>query len=52
MGFAPISIDQLYERTGLGADKLAAQLSRLEIEGRVAALAGGWFQRTTTRVIE
>ena len=46
MGFAPISIDQLYERTGLGADKLAAQLSRLEIEGRVAALAGGWFQRT------
>ena len=46
MGFAPISIDQLYERTGLGADKLAARLSRLEIEGRVAALAGGWFQRT------
>jgi DNA processing protein len=52
MGFAPISIDQMAERTGLGADKLAARLSRLEIEGRVAALAGGWFQRTTTRVIE
>lgn len=52
MGFAPISIDQMAERTGLGAAKLAARLSRLEIEGRVAALAGGWFQRTTTRVIE
>lgn len=52
MGFAPISIDQMAERTGLGAAKLAAQLSRLEIEGRVAALAGGWFQRTQARVIE
>lgn len=52
MGFAPISIDQIAERTGLGAAKLAAQLSRLEIEGRVAALAGGWFQRTGSRVIE
>jgi DNA processing protein len=52
MGFAPISMDQIAERTGLGAAKLAAQLSRLEIEGRVAALAGGWFQRTAARVIE
>ncbi len=52
MGFAPISIDQMAERTGLGADKLAAQLSRLEIEGCVAALAGGWFQRTPAPVIE
>ena len=52
MGFAPVSIDQIAERTGLGAAKLAAQLSRLEIEGRVAALAGGWFQRTESRVIE
>lgn len=52
MGFAPISIDQMAERTGLGAAKLAARLSRLEIEGRIAALAGGWFQRTARRVIE
>src|SRR4030095_7003833 len=41
MGFAPVSMDQLAERPGLGAAKLAAQLPRLEIEGRVAALAGG-----------
>jgi DNA processing protein len=52
MGFAPMSIDQMAQRTGLGAAKLAAQLSRLEIEGRVAALAGGWFQRVKSRVIE
>jgi DNA processing protein len=52
MGFTPMSLDHLAERTGLGAAKLAAQLSRLEIEGRVAALPGGRFQRTTTRVIE
>lgn len=45
MGFAPVSIDQLAERTGLGAASLAAQLSQLEVEGRVQALAGGWFQR-------
>jgi DNA processing protein len=52
MGFAPASIDQLAQRTGLDAAKLAAHLSRLEIAGRVRALAGGWFQRVTTRVIE
>jgi DNA processing protein len=52
IGFAPASIDQLAQRTGLDAAKLAAQLSRLEIAGRVRALPGGSFQRVTTRVIE
>ncbi|HET9577548.1 MAG TPA: DNA-processing protein DprA [Usitatibacter sp.] len=45
MGFAPVSIDQMAERTGVGAAALAADLSRLEVEGRVQALPGGWFQR-------
>lgn len=45
MGFAPVTVDQIAQRTGLGAAALSAQLSRLEIEGRVFALAGGWFQR-------
>lgn len=45
MGFAPITVDQIAQRTGLGAAALSAQLSQLEIEGRVSALAGGWFQR-------
>jgi DNA processing protein len=53
MGDAPMSLDQIAQRTGLGAAKLAALVSKLELEGRIAALAGGWFQRTRKpRVIE
>jgi len=52
IGFAPASIDQLAQRSNLDAATLAARLSRLEIEGRVEALAGGWFQRVDARDIE
>lgn len=52
MGFLPMSIDQMAQRFGLDAAKLAARLSRFEIEGRIEALAGGWFQRVKKRVIE
>jgi DNA processing protein len=45
MGFAPISIDEMVERTGIGAAELSSRLSLLEIEGRVTPLAGGRFQR-------
>ena len=45
MGFAPATIDQLAQRTGLDAATLAAQLARLEIAESVATLPGGWFQR-------
>jgi DNA processing protein len=45
MGFAPVSIDQMAQRIGLDAAKLAALLSRFEIDGRIEALAGGWFRR-------
>lgn len=45
MGFAPLTMDEIAMRSGLGAATLAAALSRLEIEGRVAPLAGGLFQR-------
>ena len=45
MGFAPATVDQISQRTGLGAAALSAQLSQLEVEGRVSILAGGWFQR-------
>ncbi|MGZ5099533.1 MAG: DNA-processing protein DprA [Usitatibacter sp.] len=45
MGFAPVTLDQIAQRTGLGAAALSAQMSQLEIEGRVSVLAGGWFQR-------
>ena len=52
MGFAPVSIDQMVRRFGLDAATLAARLSRYELDGRVASLAGGWFQRVKRRVIE
>ena len=52
MGFAPATMDEIAERTGLDAATLAARLSRLEIEGRVRSLAGGRFQRAEKRVIE
>jgi len=45
MGHSPVSIDQIAQRTGRGAGWIAARLSLLEIEGAVAALAGGFFQR-------
>lgn len=45
MGDAPMTLDQIAQRTGLGTDKLAALVSRLELEGRIARIAGGWFQR-------
>jgi DNA processing protein len=45
MGHSPVSIDQIAERTGRGAGWIAARLSLLEIEGAVAAVAGGFFQR-------
>ncbi len=52
IGYAAASLDEIAERTGLDAAKLAALLSRLEIEGKIEAVAGGRFQRVESRVIE
>jgi DNA processing protein len=41
----PCSIDLLVERTGLTPDSLLAMLLPLELEGRVAQLPGGRYQR-------
>jgi DNA processing protein len=48
MGHAPASLDEIAQRTGMAAARVAAQLSRLEIEGRIAPLPGGLFQRLTS----
>lgn len=48
MGHAPASLDDIARRTGMAAARVAAQLSRLEIEGRIAPLPGGLFQRLTS----
>lgn len=49
LGFASATLDQIAARTGLDAASLAARMSRLELEGRVVALAGGTFQAVTAR---
>jgi len=45
MGFDPVSIDTLVQRSGLTADSLYAMLLDMELEGRVSRLPGGRFQR-------
>jgi DNA processing protein len=45
MGHAPVSLDQLARDTGIEVARIAAGITRLELAGRVAALAGGRFQR-------
>jgi DNA processing protein len=45
MGGSPVSIDQLAERTGESAKAVATRMSLLQIEGRIAAMSGGLFQR-------
>jgi DNA processing protein len=45
MGFAPVSLDALQARCGLGTAALQAQLLTLELDGAVGRLPGGLFQR-------
>jgi len=46
MGFDPVSVDALAQRTGLTADTLLAMLLAHELEGRVAQMPGGLYQQT------
>jgi DNA processing protein len=45
MGFDPVCLDQMAERTGMTVAAIAAQLSLFEIDGTISALPGGRFQR-------
>ena len=45
MGFDPITIETLIERSRLTSEQLSAMLLILELESKVASLAGGRFQR-------
>jgi len=45
IGYDPVTIDLLVERTGEPADAIAAALVRLELDDRIAALPGGFWQR-------
>ncbi len=45
LGFDPAGLDALQARTGLPTPELLAQLMALELQGQVARLPGGLFQR-------
>jgi DNA processing protein len=45
LGFDPVSLDALCDRTGFSPAMLQSQLLELELAGRVARLPGGLFQR-------
>ena len=47
LGHAPVTLDALCARTGWSSASLAARLLDWELEGRVARLPGGLFQRLT-----
>jgi DNA processing protein len=47
LGFEPATLDELVERTGASSDSIASMLLLLELEGCVAALPGGRYDRIT-----
>lgn len=46
LGFDPVSLDTLVDRSGTSTAELQARLLELELSGHVARLPGGLFQRT------
>jgi DNA processing protein len=47
LGYDPCDIDTLCARSGLTADAVSAMLLQLELEGKVASMPGGLYQRTS-----
>jgi DNA processing protein len=45
MGHDPVDIDTLCQRSGLSAEQVSAELLRLELDARVSALPGGFYER-------
>jgi DNA processing protein len=45
MGHDPVDVDLLCSRAGMSAEQVSSELLRLELDGRVAALPGGLYQR-------
>ena len=45
LGFDPLGLDALVARTGMDTASLQVMLLELELDGRVARLPGGLFQR-------
>jgi DNA processing protein len=47
MGYDPVDIDSLCARAGRPAERITAELLQLELDGLVATLPGGRYQRLT-----
>jgi DNA processing protein len=48
LGFDPVSLDALVARTGIAPAELQARLLEFELDGEVARLPGGLFQRVAS----
>ena len=51
MGFDPVQIDQLIDRSGLTAEEVSSMLILLELEGHVSSAPGGTYCRTGTNLL-
>lgn len=49
IGYDPVTLDELVERTGLTIERLASILLTLELDGRIEVLPGGRWVRATGR---
>lgn len=49
MGFDPVDTDTLVSRCGLTTERVSSMLLLLELQGSVAAIGGGRFQRCDTQ---
>lgn len=47
MGFDPVSVDVLVERTALTPQVVSSMLLRLELNGQVSSISGGLYTRTS-----
>ena len=45
MGFDPVSIDTLLGRVKMPTDQLIARVTELELDGAIASMPGGKYQR-------
>ncbi|MSQ87827.1 MAG: DNA-processing protein DprA, partial [Betaproteobacteria bacterium] len=45
MGYDPVDVDSLCARAGVPAQRVSAELLRLELAGRISVLPGGLYQR-------
>lgn len=49
LGYEPVTVDVLVERTGLTAEELSSILMELELEGCIASMSGGFYFRQARR---